>query len=344
MKILSVGNFNVLSNTCLHRHWALEKLAFQIDSVNTRKNNTSILYRICKKLFSLGLPIRLPDSTNANKSIKKLVETSPKKYDIVWIDKGITINAKTLRYIKIAQPTAKIISYTADNMALRHNQSQNFLNCIPLYDHHITTKSNIINDLYKLGAKNVIFSYQSYESSFHYPRAISDSDKIRLGGDVGFIGMWEKERCESIIYLAMNGINVKVFGGGKWNDYKNLYPTLKIENSIFSEDYSIALQSFKIALCFLRKKNADLHTSRSMEIPACGGFMMAEKTTEHEKLFENNNEAVFFSSNEELLKKCRYYLSHPEERYMIIKQGIIRCKQSGYSNNKTLKRIIDSII
>lgn len=35
MRILSIGPMDGLSNTCLHRHWALTKYAGLIDVVNT---------------------------------------------------------------------------------------------------------------------------------------------------------------------------------------------------------------------------------------------------------------------------------------------------------------------
>ena len=161
----------------------------------------------------------------------------------------------------------------------------------------------------------------------------------RLGGDVGFIGMWEKERCDSILYLAKNGIKVKVFGGGKWNDYTNI-PNLTICPAVYSSDYSKALQAFKISLCFFRKMNFYQQTSRTMEIPGCGGFMMAERTNEHKILFEEDKEAVFFSSNDELLDKCRYYLSHDDERVAIAKAGHKRCETSGYSNEIGIGRML----
>jgi len=343
MRILSVGTFSGLSNTCLHRHWALKKIAENVDEVNTTKKPISFWYRIAYHLFQYGISVPLPDNSNANQEILDCI--NQKEYDIVWIDKGITINANTLIQIKRKQPKVILVSYTADNMAERHNQSQNFLKCIPLYDFHITTKSYIINDLKKLGAKKVIFTNQAFELSFHFPKEISSVDKTRIGGDVGFVGMWEAERCDSILHLAKNGINVRVFGGGKWKKYKGIYSNLIIEeDGLFSEDYSKSFQAFKISLCFLRKMNADLQTSRTMEIPACGGFMLAERTLEHQALFKEDEEAVYFSSNEELLKKCRFYLSHEKERMAIAKAGNERCSASGYSNEETVKRIVKQII
>jgi spore maturation protein CgeB len=344
MKILSIGTMSGLSNTCLHRHWALVKIADKIDVVNTRGESSSIWYRIMYRLFQYGFAVRLPDSTHANKKIKVLVGNSiDSPYDIVWIDKGITINAATLRYIKMISPTSRIVSYSPDNMALRHNQSKNYLESIPLYDIHFTTKSHIFEEMQKLGAAQIEFTNKHYEQSFHYHHTLTKGEIDKLGGDVGFIGAWEQERCESILHLANNGIKVKVFGDEKWNDYKNV-ENLQIKPGIFSEDYSKSLQAFKISLCFLRKMNSDKQTSRTMEIPACGGFMLAERTDEHLELFKENYEAEFFSNDEELLKKCRYYLSHHEARKRIAAAGTLRCKTSGYSNEESIRRMIKIVI
>jgi spore maturation protein CgeB len=116
-----------------------------------------------------------------------------------------------------------------------------------------------------------------------------------------------------------------------------------VGHGLYSEDYPKALQSFKISLCFLRKMNFDQQTNRTMEIPPCGGFMLAERTDEHLALFEEGKEAVFFSSDEELLEKCRYYLSHDGEREAIAKAGLSRCKTSGYSNEETIKKLSEII-
>ena len=93
-------------------------------------------------------------------------------------------------------------------------------------------------------------------------------------------------------------------------------------------------------MCFLRKINRDLQTTRSIEIPACGGFMLAERTEEHQTLFEESKEADFFSTNEELLDKIRFYLANPDIRLKIALAGRERCEKSGYSHESTLSKII----
>lgn len=342
MRILSIGPMDGISNTCRFRNIALEKIADTVDVVNTSAKST-LWFRIAYHLFLYGFPIKYPDTVGANNKILNLIKQNI--YDIVWIDKGNTIEARTLRSIKEIQPKAILISYSPDNMSLRHNHSLQYLEGISYYDEILTNKSYIIDDLKQLGAKRVSFVNNTFDPIFHHPYQLSSEDKLKFGVEIGFIGAWETERCESILYLVDHGLHVTVWGGKQWKKYKNTNPNLTIiEEGLYTEDYSKALQVIRINLCFLRKMNYDQQTTRSVEIPACGGFMLAERTYEHRALFEEDKEAVFFSSNEELLEKCKYYLAHEDERMKIAAAGRQRCLDSDYSNEGMIRKVLAEVL
>lgn len=345
MKVLSVANFESYgdSNTAIHRHNSLVKIfGNDVDIFNT-SIKYSFSNRIVNKLFNLGFNFSLIDWHSYNKKI--ITQVCSNSYDVIWIDKGLLIKSSTLKFIKDKFPEMLIIGYSPDEMTQRHNQSANFLASLKYYDAYITTKSYAIQDLKKLGAKKVYFVNNAFEPTFHFPRKITELDIKSLGGDVGFIGTWEQERANSIIFLAEKGLNIRVWGGGKWLNYRDKYKNLIIEDKgLFSEDYSKALVAFKINLCFLRKMNFDQQTTRSIEIPASGGFMLAERTTEHLNLFEENKEAVFFSSDQELYEHCVYYLKNESERLRILQSGYLKCLNSGYDNYQTIKRVLDKIM
>lgn len=342
MRILSIGKMNGVSNTCVHRNNALQSCVDRVDVIDTYAP-LSLSFRIRYHLFLYGLPIKLPDKVNANGQIRKAVDDF--RYDVVWIDKGITIEPDTLMYIKQKAPSTKLVSYSPDTMTLRHNQSKQYIDGLKYYDVVFTTKSYAMEGLRQMGARHVYFVNNAYESTFHYPRNLTSEDRNRLGGDVGFVGMWEPERCKSILYLAEHGINVRVFGDRRWHKYKNISPNLRIEDKpLYNEDYAKSFKAFKICLCFLRKINFDLQTTRSVEIPACGGFMLGERTSEHLQLFKEGEEAEFFNDDEEMLRKCKYYLSHDVERNAIAEAGYQRCLRSGYSNNETVERMLKIVM
>ncbi len=342
MRILSVGQMDGISNTCRFRNLALKSIADKVDVVNTSAKGT-LWYRIAYHLFLYGIPVKLPDTAGANRKIIELINKY--NYDIVWIDKGNTIEASTLKAIRNKQSKTKLISYSPDNMSLRHNYSKQFSDGLQYYDVHLTVYRPRLKEALKMmGARDVIFVNKGFDPTFHHPYNLNFDEKKRLGGDIGFVGAWEQYRCDSILYLVDHGLKVKVWGDGGWLQYKGYSPNLIITGKgLYSEDYAKTFSAFKISLCFLRRKNCDKYTSRTYEIPACGGFMLAERTEEHLALFDEDKEAVFFSSNEELLEKCRYYLAHDDERKRIALAGRQRSIESDYSNEGMIRKVLRSI-
>jgi spore maturation protein CgeB len=208
---------------------------------------------------------------------------------------------------------------------------------------YFTTKSYGVAELKALGCKHVIFCGNAYDPHCHRPVQLSEGERKLLGGPVGFIGAFESQRAESMYRLAHSGFQIRIWGPG-WERCRLRHPNLIVEHKpLWGEDYAKAISAFDINLCFLRKINRDLQTTRSVEIPACGGFMLAERTEEHLGLFEEGKEAEFFSSDEELISKVGFYHDNPEMRKGIAAAGRERCIKSGYSNHYRLKKVFAAI-
>jgi spore maturation protein CgeB len=77
-----------------------------------------------------------------------------------------------------------------------------------------------------------------------------------------------------------------------------------------------------------------------MEIPACAAFMLAERTSEHLRLFEEGREAAYFDGDEEMVGKARYYLERDDERVAIAAAARRRCVESGYSHHDRLRYML----
>ena len=310
MNILYVGELWP-GSTCGMRMRVLEELGHSVTPIDTlppdvAKRQATFVHRAIRKLFGPR------DLARANGNIVRQMQSH--SYDLLWLDKALTISAATFRTVKRLQSNCRIVGYSLDDMNAPHNQSRRFLQTLPLYDCFFTTKTYGVVELKALGCPRVEFTGNSFDPAVHRPVQLTDVDRRTYECDVGFVGTFEHDRAEQMNYLAQNGVDVHVIGND-WEAWRDVHPLVQIKSSgIYGEGYPKAICATKINLCFLRKLNRDLQTTRSVEIPACGGFMLAERTDEHASLFEEGVEAEFFSSKEELLSKVRYYLAHDVQR------------------------------
>lgn len=95
-KILYIGQLNY-GGTCLQRKLSLEGLGYTVRGLDVQtpksiKIDKNILYRGLKKIFG---PL---DLSKINERIITAINTD--LYDIVWIDKYLTIKSETIKYIK----------------------------------------------------------------------------------------------------------------------------------------------------------------------------------------------------------------------------------------------------
>ena len=301
----------------------------------------SLAYRIAHKigyeLDTMGINRRLVAAAR---------EFEP---DIAWIEKGNMIRPGTLRALKRARPDLRLVAYSDDDMYLAHNRSRHYAAGLSRYDCVFTTKAANAEpgELQSLGARRVVLVDKAFDPRQHYPMNLDDDESRAYGADVGFIGSYEAERGDLLLHLASNGIPVRVWGNG-WENMRTRHPNLGLEMApVLNVEGALAftkcVSATRINLGFLRKLNHDLHTTRSVEIPACGGFMLAERTVDHVRMFDENKEAAFFDSPDELLAKVRYFLDNDVERRAIAAAGLGRCLSSGYDLDSRARRMLSVV-
>lgn len=340
MKIIFVGDLNEYTRS-FQRFEVLKSLGHEVIGIS----HVPIPWKPQKDfnlIEAISWRLKIPvDSSHANKKIKDAVIKN--KADVVWIEKGNTILPSTLRYIKTHSPDTKLMSVSEDDMYPPHNRSFYYTRGLRWYDAVFTTKVYNLAELKTFGAKRTELFLDAYSEKIHRPYELSEEERTRFSCDVGFMGSFEGDRAERMLFLAEHGVKVAIWGND-WGPWVRKHPNLDIKNQhLFVEEYPKAICATKINLCFLRKINRDEVTSRSVEIPACGGFLLGERTKRHLEFFVEGKEAEFFDSNEEMLKKVRYYLAHEDERKRIALAGRERCMKSGYSMNAQLAGMLAKI-
>ncbi len=342
-KVLFIGDLSKTARSSLWyeviKQQVRETTALCYEQLNAQGEKIVFRDLLTRVRWKLGLP---KDGVGINQQIKEEVIRNPP--DLLWILKVPTLWPSTLRYVKKHCPDCKIVFYSEDDMFARHNRSLYFDKCIPYFDTIFTTKSYNANpeELPSMGARKVVFLDKAYHQKRHHPYPAEEGKAF--GAPVGFIGTFEKERAASMLHLAQNGVPVRIWGSHWPEAWYTKHFNLKIEGTpLYGEDYPRALCATQINLAFLRKANRDQQTDRSMEIPACGAFMLTERTSEHLRLFEDGKEAAFFETDDELLDKVKYYLANPELCKSIGQAGMKRCVDGKYHMSQRVSTMLKNI-
>jgi len=225
---------------------------------------------------------------------------------------------------------AKLFRYRFLSSALRH------------YDaFHVYRPINEV-DAQRLGIPRVGRLMPYYLPWLDYPRALNSDDLRKWGADVVFAGHVEHDiRVDCLAGAVRAGHKVRIHGEGKyWGRAlpKEIYETLCPINLALGEDYRKALCASKIAAAFFSKWNRDVYTRRSFEIPACGAFLMAERTPEMREIFREGEEAEYFSSLEEFLEKVTFYLRNHAVRERVARKGLERVRESGHDIHSRMRQ------
>lgn len=341
LRILYVGQLWD-GSTCKQRMMALKELGHAVTSIDVtpewvQTKQQRFIYRLRRRFIGPG------DLAGVNQWITRHFEKE--EFDVLWLDKAITINQRTVLGIRRLCDRCVIIGYSPDDMICnRLNRVRRFSQLLPLYNIMFTTNLHNVVEFREAGCGRVEYVHKGFDPSSHRPVAVDEPTRRELGGRVGFVGSYEHERSISMLRLAETGIPVRIWGEG-WHRCAIRHPNLRIEGQpVWADRYAETICSFDINLSFLRRANRDVQNSRGIEIPACGSFMLAERSQAHQALFKEGNEAEFFNSDEELIEKTGFYMDHPRQRQSIAAAGRKRCLESGYSHHDRVRWMLNTAL
>lgn len=267
------------------------------------------------------------------------------KPEVVWVESPLFVYPQTYDDLRKKYGATIVCAYSDDPRDPK-KKSRNFEDSKHLFDLIFTTKDQLAQELLSGGARAVAKFWKGYD-----PRRIRPGSHAgnALPSHLVFIGhpdfvKGKSARLPFLEALASEVDRLRVFGKS-WAA-ADPSPELKLRitaSQLDGEDYASMISQSRLALQIPSRLAQDTHSSRSVEIPACGAMMIAERTTDHQMLFEEDREAVFFSSVEELVSKSKYYLEHDDQRNRIALAGLDRCNRSGYSNESRMVEMLREV-
>jgi len=265
-------------------------------------------------------------------------------YEVCFVDGGEWVAPPVIRLLRIH--AKKIIIYNLDDpLGTRDGaRFRAYRQSLPMYDLCVVVRPQNIAEAKSLGAREVMHVFRSADEVEHAPRILSMQDKDRWTTEVLFLGTWFPERGPFLCELIDSGVPLTI-RGAKWDrapEWPLLRPSWK-SGPLIGDDYAMAIQCAKVNLGLLSKDNRDLHTTRSLEIPALGGLFCAERTPEHLAMYEEGKEALFWGTAAECASMCRAAIDNETASVAIARAGRSRVIANGHYNEKVLKRILDAM-
>ncbi|WP_324672910.1 glycosyltransferase [Hymenobacter sp. GOD-10R] len=342
-KILYLGD-NHPAATSSHRAKALERLGHSVDIQDVHKVVASQLDSPLLHAIHYRTGFRLLQG-KITKWLTGLLEKNS-AYDVVWVDSGELLSPASLNVLKSLG--CPVVLYNLDDPTGKRDgrRFDVLLKALPLYDLVAVVRKESEEECRQLHAKRVLRVLRSYDEVAHKPFDSIDDIPASFRSEVVFIGTWmrHEKRDDFMMELLRQGVPLSIWGS-RWSKSPH-WETLKASyrgGNLSGRDYVAAIQGSKICLGLLSKGNRDLHTQRSLEVPYAGGLFCAERTTEHQEIYEEGKEAVFWADAAECATICKKLLSDDALRESIRLAGMRKIRAIGVGNEDICRKILAEV-
>jgi hypothetical protein len=184
-------------------------------------------------------------------------------------------------------------------------------------DHIVTHESRRAVALYRSYGVIADF-FPCFPSLAFYDRISAESSRSTLDlGEVSFVGANIADRSVFLEALSEAGLRVSVYGSG--------WPNGPVSQRSMLQIY----RDSKISLNFTKNISpggGKQLKARAFEIVLAGGFLLTEYDEELFSYFEAGREIDSFTSQDECVKKARYYLENPQIRESMRQRAIEKCR------------------
>ena len=347
LTLLFCGDLSSVAYAGWQRAEIFRELGFEVSAFDFASYwRFSLPTRLKKKIS--GTRFKFPEKAVRSFNAEFLNRIAATQPSIVWAEKALLLLPETLVAAKRSLPDGFFVCCQEDNPFGRRRDEvptwTNFVQSIPFYDLHFVKANGAIDHYKHHGAKQVRIISQGFFAPIHHSY---DPNQIppHFKHDTVFVGTPHDHRAASLACLVdKERLPVEIYGG-RWNRHAIYYRHWRrFHGPVYGPAYAQLISGSKICLGYVSSSNLDEYTVRSAEIPACGGFFLAERTPTHQEMYKEGEEAEFFSSDAECADKIRFYLRNEDGRLKIARAGYERCLKSDYSLKRYMREAMQEVL
>jgi spore maturation protein CgeB len=273
---------------------------------------------------------RISDKSRpANFNSDKLLEVIKRKNPDVIITAKLDILSES--FLSQLKSVSKILlNINPDHPYVIHkNNIDVLLNTLKYYDAVFTFGKGIIPVYYQLGAKQVYWLPFAYDPEIHFVSKTSDYIY-----DCSYFGSWAKIQEHYISSLMDENYKVGIFGP-RW--YKSKNKNVKkswIKDAGIGKGISAEVSKSRIVFNLIRAEHGCFHSMKTFELPACGAFIISNRSNEQLEFFPETA-VCYFDTLDELKEKVKFYRNKDDIRNKFIKESLDFVKNHTYDARAT---------
>ncbi len=343
MKVLLYGE-PLHPGTCIWSyHETLLEMGHEVVHCNSWEGmdhyRTQLIWRIWWKATR-----RVVDSHRKAHAAKLLESARREDPDVILVLKGMYVGPEDVRQLKHTGAWVVIINHDDFFSLNPANVSAAQRAALPEWHHVFACREANVDEVRPFNP-NVEFFHFAYYPRIHRPVPIDRRAESQWVSDIAFVGTWERERAAQMEQLVRHVDADYAVWGGQWHKLAPWSPLRRhVRGSeIYLDDQCRAIGAAKLNLGFLRKKNRDFFTTRTYEIPACNGVLLAERTPLHQSIYREGIEADFFDADDpaELAAKVRRLLTDDEHRESVRRAGLAAVRRGKHTYRDRLDRLFE---
>jgi spore maturation protein CgeB len=190
----------------------------------------------------------------------------------------------------------------------------------PHVDLWLTTSDDALAQAARDGLRNVVLTQWAANARAFAEPLPASACRHR----VTFVGSAYGNRQRWIEALAQRGIDVECFGHG-WP--RGAVAATEIPRIVRESVVSLNFGDSGLHLRGLRPYRSRQIKARVFEVPGAGGFLLTEDADRLADYYAPGREIEVFGAIDDLERKIRHYLAHPDERDRIARAGHARTRR-----------------
>ena len=211
---------------------------------------------------------------------------------------------------------------------------------LPEYDWIFTTKSFGRADMREqLGITRASVLMFAFDPDLHHPMRLSARDEETYAADISYIGTWspKKETLLAEIARQRPAIRLRIWGE-QWHKARiadQAFRRAIAGREVVGAEFVKAICASKINLSIMSEQRVgaskgDQVATRTFSVPACGAFVIHERTDEVLQLFREGEEIVCYDGVDDLIAKVDRYLADDAGRRDIAARAlaVVRARHS----------------